>query len=151
MITQLTLDPVLQLISNHHIAEVWQNKATGQNSLHATISFRPGEVISDFSAGTIVDHPTYLTVQVDTDKHITLQPEFLQYANHSCHPNAFFDTTLMQFICLRPIQEGEEITFFYPSTEWSMVQPFYCYCGYEKCLQDIRGAAHIHPDTIKQY
>lgn len=26
------------------------------------------------------------------------------------------------------LKEGDELTFFYPSTEWSMAQPFDCLC-----------------------
>ena len=29
----------------------------------------------------------------------------------------------------RPLACGDELTFFYPSTEWDMVQPFRCTCA----------------------
>jgi hypothetical protein len=84
-------------------------------------------------------------------KHITLQPEFLQYINHSCAPNVFFDTTAMQLVALKEIREGEEMTFFYPSTEWEMIQPFNCYCGSHNCLGQIQGAAFLPKNAWKQY
>jgi SET domain len=90
-------------------------------------------------------------VQVGIDRHIMLQPEHLQYINHSCDPNVFFDTYTMQVIALRPIDEGNEMTFFYPSTEWDMAQPFTCYCGSHRCLGEIKGAAHINGEVISQY
>jgi hypothetical protein len=92
-----------------------------------------------------------LTVQIDIGKHITLQPEFLQYINHSCEPNVFFDTTTMHLVALKKILQQEEMTFFYPSTEWEMVQPFNCYCGSVNCLGTIKGASFLPKDIWKQY
>src|SRR5882672_10132445 len=151
MITNSTLSPVLQLVSNNGFAEVWKNPVSGQQSLHSTVSFKPGDVICSFSAGTMNSEPTYLTVQVGNDRHITLQPEFLQYINHSCAPSVFFDTTLMQLVCLTPLNEGDEFTFFYPSTEWDMVQPFTCYCGSTGCLGSIQGSLHISDEVLAKY
>jgi hypothetical protein len=108
-------------------------------------------VIAEFWAGTIAAEPTYLTVQVDEGKHITLQPEFLQYINHSCAPNVFFNTTTMQLVALKEISVDEEMTFFYPSTEWEMIQPFRCYCGSPSCLGEIKGAAYLSKNVVKQY
>jgi hypothetical protein len=144
-------NPNYRIVSNHAIAERVQKISNNQNALIALQSFQPGEMIAEFWAGTIAAEPTYLTVQVDVGKHITLQPEFLQYINHSCDPNVFFDTTLMKVVALREIQEGEEFTFFYPSTEWQMTQSFNCYCGSASCLGDIRGAAFLPEDVWKQY
>lgn len=143
--------PDYRIISNHGVAEMRQKVSNEQNALFALQSFQPGEVIAEFWAGTIAAEPTYLTVQVDVGKHITLQPEFLQYINHSCDPNVFFDTTLMQLVALRELNPGDEMTFFYPSTEWKMTQSFNCYCGSSNCLGDIRGAFYLSDDVTKQY
>jgi hypothetical protein len=83
-ITTSRTKSAVKLISNHQFAKVMLNKSTGQKALHAAKQFYPGEVICQFSAGSISAIPTYLTVQVADDKHITLMPEFLQYINHSC-------------------------------------------------------------------
>jgi len=155
MQNQLTTTPrtksAVKLISNHTFAKVMLNKATGQKSLHAATSFYPGDVISKFGAGTTSPHPTYLTVQTADDKHITLMPEFLQYINHSCAPTVFFDTTRMELVCLKALNPGDEFSFFYPSTEWDMAQPFDCNCGSPECLQVIQGAAHLSKATLKKY
>ena len=140
-----------RIISNHVIAERRQKISNDQNALFATQSFQPGEVIADFSAGTIAAEPTYLTVQVGIGKHITLQPEFLQYINHSCEPNVFFNTTTMQLVALKEIQTEEEFSFFYPSTEWQMTQSFNCYCGHAACIGDIRGAAYLSKEAQDKY
>lgn len=143
--------PAYHVISNHQIAEMRQRVSDGQNALFATRSFQPGEVIADFSAGTIAAEPTYLTVQVGVGKHITLQPEFLQYINHSCEPNVFFNTTTMQVVALKNIEAEEEMSFFYPSTEWKMTQSFRCYCGNAACIGEIRGAAYLSKEAQEKY
>jgi hypothetical protein len=140
-----------EVISRFGFVDVLRDPSSQQKSLHASISFVPGQVISKFYAGSTQSHATYLTVQTGIDKHITLEPDFLQYINHSCSPNAFFDTTAMELVCLRPIQAGEEFTFFYPSTEWNMSQPFVCNCKTDDCLQLINGASHLDLSTLKKY
>ncbi|MEO1431860.1 MAG: SET domain-containing protein-lysine N-methyltransferase [Cyanobacteria bacterium J06632_19] len=111
----------------------------------------PGDTIADFGIKAHLEKPNYLTVQIDDTEHILLEPEFLQYINHSCDPNVFFDTTNMVVTCLKTIEVGEAMTFFYPSTEWSMAQGFDCFCGSENCLKKIQGAAHLSPDIIDNY
>lgn len=143
--------PAYSIISNHEFAERRQKLSNKQNALFAIQSFQPGEVIADFSAGTIAAAPTYLTVQVGIDKHITLQPEFLQYINHSCDPNVFFNTTTMQLVALKEVEPEEEMTFFYPSTEWKMTQSFKCYCGRHDCLGKIQGAAFLPKEAKENY
>lgn len=143
--------PDYRVISNHSIAEVRRKNANGQNALFALRSYKPGDVIAEFHAGTISAKPTYLTVQVGTDKHVTFDPEFLQYINHSCDPNVFVNTTTMQVVALKEIKKEEEMTFFYPSTEWKMTQSFDCYCGSPKCVGKIRGAAYLNAELQSQY
>ena len=143
--------PAYRTISNHIIAEVRQKLSNNQNALFALRSYKPGELIAHFSAGSISAEPTYLTVQIGVDKHITLQPAFLQYINHGCEPNVFFNTSTMQLVALKDISPEEEMTFFYPSTEWKMTQPFQCYCGSPACVGEIRGAAFLSQPLIDKY
>jgi hypothetical protein len=151
MTTNSPRTSLLNVISEHQFARVLQNKLTGQKLLVASSCFKPGDVICQFSAGTTHRFPTYLTVQIGIKKHITLVPEFLQYINHSCDPTAFFDTTRMELVCLKTIRPGVEITFFYPSTEWEMAQPFSCNCGSPDCLKLINGASHLSPEILEKY
>lgn len=151
MIKTSITTPSFQVISNHIFANVLLNNQTNQKSLFAAFSFLPGDVISTFSANTIHFFATYLTVQTDTNRHITLMPEFLQYINHSCAPNVFFNTASMELVCLQAMQPGDEFTFFYPGTEWEMAQPFVCNCGSTCCLQLINGASHLSVETLSKY
>jgi len=133
------------------LTEVWECPLKGEKSLHATLTFKPDDIIASFGSKEILTEPNYLTVQLNEQEHILLTPEFLQYINHSCNPNVLFDTTNMVVTCLSQIEVGEEITFFYPSTEWSMAQEFDCHCGTQGCLGRIQGAAHLHPDILLTY
>lgn len=146
-----SIAPGKLLVSQHGMAQVWKDETTGQHSLHAAKVFSAGEVISAFAPASVHITPSYLTVQTGSQQHITLQPEFLQYVNHSCQPNVFFDTDAMQLVCLEDVLPGEEFRFFYPSTEWDMAQPFVCNCGNNNCLQLITGAVHLSVDTLSRY
>lgn len=143
--------PDCTVVSQHTVAEVWLNNNTQQQSLHALVQLNPGDVISDFAGAELLASPTYLTVQVGHNRHILLKPQFLQYINHSCDPNVFFDTTAMQVVALKTIEPGEEFRFFYPSTEWEMDQPFVCNCGSSNCLQLINGASQLSDETLSTY
>lgn len=140
-----------QIISHNTIANVVQHTGTSQKSLVAGVSFAAGDDICKFSAGIIQSFATNLTVQTGAERHITLVPEFLQYINHSCFPTVFFNTTSMELVCLKPMQPGDELTFFYPSTEWKMAQPFVCNCGNPECLQLINGASQLSVQTLSKY
>ncbi len=151
MTTNPSLTSAYNLVSNNGFGEVRENKAHNHKSFHALQSFIPGDVICQFGAREILEYPTYLTVQVEEHKHILLSPEFVQYINHSCNPNVFFDTTSMLLICLQPIAVGDELTFFYPSTEWKMDQSFACHCGAKDCLAIIQGAYYISNESLDKY
>ncbi len=143
--------PSTQVISNHIVANVLLNNQTNQKALFAAVAFQAGDVITKFAANKIQKYATYLTVQTGNNRHITLKPEFLQYINHSCSPTVFFNTTSMELVCLQALQPGDEFTFFYPSTEWEMAQPFVCNCGSAACLQLINGASHLSVETLSKY
>ena len=140
-----------KMLSKHGFADIMQNSLTGERSLHAAAFFDAGEVVSEFTPEHIFEVATYLTVQTGENKHITLNPEFLQYINHSCDPNVFFDTTRMELVAIKEIQPGDELMFFYPSSEWQMTQSFDCFCGSSKCIHSIQGAVFLSELTIQEY
>ncbi len=133
------------------VCDVAKHPVSGQNALYAKRAFKKDEVLTPFGSTTRSSVPNYLTVQIGDDLHIELYPPVLQYMNHSCEPNCFFDTTRMEVVALRDIEDGEELSFFYPSTEWDMAQPFECLCGTASCLKTIQGARHIDRNVLKNY
>ena len=148
--TALSL-PELNKISHHSFATLYQNKNTGEKSLHAAIDIKSGSIFGTFEALEILNTPNKYTVQVNDNTHIILNPEVLQYINHSCNPNVFFNTTTFELCALCDIAKGDELTFFYPSTEWNMESPFNCFCGEANCLHKIQGALFLSQETISQY
>lgn len=130
---------------------LFHNPLNGHYSIRTLNPFPAHSVLHVFSAREYLQTPTYLSVQVDEGKHICLSPEYLQYVNHSCEPNTFFDTKKCEIIAIKDIGKDEEITFFYPSTEWSMAQPFECFCKTGSCLGMIQGAAHLDDGAIANY
>lgn len=55
-----------------------------------------------------------------------------------------FDTKARVIIAgPKGLKKGEELTFFYPSTEWNMDQPFDCECKKPTCFGSISGAKDI--------
>jgi hypothetical protein len=139
------------IVFSEDIAEVRQAADSGAKSLHAKQSFQPGDVLSKFYPEAILSTATYLTIQLDEKEHINILPEYLRYTNHSCSPNIFFDTASLEVVCVRPVKVGEEMTFFYPSSEWDMAQPFDCCCGSSECLGTIQGAKYLADDVLKNY
>ena len=71
--------------------------------------------------------------------------------NHSCAPTAILDTTKMEVRAAKPIHAGTPVTFFYPSTEWEMAQPFECFCHSKDCLGTISGAKDIPRKDLSKY
>ena len=141
----------LILISSHPNCEVKQHLLNEQNGVFATAPFSKGDIIIDFGSSKIVTTPNYLTVQIGEDKHIHLSPEYLQFTNHSCEPNVLFNTTTMQLECLTDIAIGDELTFFYPATEWKISQTFNCHCGKPTCVGLVQGAAELPTEVLKKY
>ena len=148
---QITTKNLIKRSTASPFAEIWECSITQNKSLHTTIEFQDEQIIANFRPKEILDRPNYLTVQIGDRQHIMLDPEFLQYINHSCNPNVFFDTKNMILISLRKIKIGEELTFFYPSKEWSMDRGFNCICQSENCLGNIQGAAHLPLNILTQY
>jgi hypothetical protein len=124
---------------------------TGYRSLHYLRGAAAGVVLARFDTSNLIENPSYLSIQVSEHKHILLSPSFLELINHSCDPNAFFCVSSGELRSLKHISAGDEISFFYPSTEWQMVRPFQCGCASQACLVTIRGAAYIDGNILQRY
>jgi hypothetical protein len=140
-----------QLVDESENLAVFYNSVNGHYAIKALKNFPVHSIVQVFSAKEYLQQPTYLSVQIDEHKHIHLFPTLLQYTNHSCEPNTFFDTNRGEVIAVKNIAEHEEISFFYPATEWSMTQPFKCFCNTDSCLGMIQGAAHLDKNAITKY
>ena len=112
--------------------------------------FQPGQLIHRIISYRLVTQPTYQTIQVSAAEHIE-ELGVVAYLNHSCHPNTVVDTRALTVTAARNIAAGEELTFFYPSTEWAMDRPFVCLCGAPQCIRLVAGAKYLAVDTLSRY
>lgn len=53
----------------------------------------------------------------------------------------------------RGLKRGEDLCFFYPSTEWDCARPFDCLCGASKdvCLGRYGGAQQVPKEKLEKY
>lgn len=94
----------------------------------------------------------YTSVQTGPDSHIELNSDIV-FINHSCQPSLVFDMDKMEVrVCgERALGKGDALTFFYPSSEWDMAQPFCCACGEECCRGVIDGAGKMDERVLRGY
>lgn len=95
---------------------------------YSKVSLPAGAVFAKMSSNT-TGTKRYSSVQVGENEHIELNSD-LVYCNHSCDPSIIFDTAKSEVRVSdkRALQVGDALTFWYPSSEWEMDQPFDCTC-----------------------
>jgi hypothetical protein len=109
-----------------------------------------GAVVYHIAGHRITETPTYQTIQVGRNTHIE-ELGVIAYLNHSCRPNTLIDVAQLDVLATRDIAAGEELNFFYPSTEWEMDRPFICLCGAPQCVRLVAGAKYLSVDTLSRY
>ena len=116
-------------------------------SLVARQNFKQGEIIYHIPSEKVSDKPNRFTVQMDRELHTEVGK--LSALNHSCDPNVILDMDNMVVIASLDIQAGDELSFFYPSTEWEMAAPFICLCGAPNCIHVVAGARFLPLSTLE--
>ncbi|CEG38302.1 zinc-binding region-containing partial [Plasmopara halstedii] len=123
--------------------EQWRSTIAGQK-------FHPNDIIGS-ALGSVYSEPTRFTVQVTPDKHMYFTGG-LEFVNHSCDPNTRIDISeseaKVSFIAIKPINQGEPLTFDYSTSEWDMDEKFKCSCGSFSCRGDIKGAKYLTDDEV---
>lgn len=116
--------------------------------LVAKKAFPKGSKITDIIGHSIREDVTLYSVGIGNNKNIELN-SILIFMCHSCDPSVRVDVDNMCLFAIKDIKPGDELTFFYPSTEWEMSRPFDCWCKAEnKCLGKIRGAKYIPEELL---
>ncbi|KAL8949751.1 MAG: hypothetical protein Q9222_004167 [Ikaeria aurantiellina] len=115
-----------QLIQVHRIAGKYQSYATSM------VDLRAGSLFCPIENHFFIKNRTWPSVQAPNGSHIDLN-------SGSLLPKG------------RDLHEGDVLTFFYPSTEWHMVQPFECNCGTSGCLGMIKGASEMGKAKLNGY
>ena len=118
-------------------------------SLITKQAYSKGEVICEIPTEKIFDKANRYTVQIAQDKHTEVGK--LSALNHSCDPNVILDTEHLLMVACHDIEKGEELSFFYPSTEWEMDAPFICLCGAVNCIHVVAGARFLPLSTLENH
>lgn len=118
-------------------------------SLVTKRNYQKGEVICEIPTEKVLDKPNRYTVQIDRDKHTHVGK--LAALNHSCDPNVILDTEHLLVYARKDIGKGEELSFFYPATEWEMDAPFICLCGASNCIHVVAGARFLPLSTLEHH
>lgn len=111
--------------------------------IRAVRALRQGELVF-FLTGDMVDAPNKYTIQLSAMQHVLTRRALWRLVNHSCEPNIVVDVANRRMVAGRDIEAGEELTFDYNTTEWSMASPFECGCGQSACVGLVRGFSHLN-------
>lgn len=126
-------------------------KGDFSSKLISLVDREPGTRLCAIEGAVLVNRRAYTSVQVSEDCDMELKSN-LVFCNHSCDPSVVFDTSKLEVrVGDRPLKRGQDLTFFYPSTEWDMTQPFQCNCGASKCLGIVQGARYLDDSVLKRY
>jgi hypothetical protein len=141
--------------SHPHLLEVIDEPGAFASLSRSLVARPPGALLARIAMPPLtVATKAYSTVQVSRTQHVELNCDFL-FANHSCEPSVEFHVlgvdgavAIEVRVAARRdhsgnivgLQKGDDLTFFYPSTEWDMAQPFECNCGTDTCRKWIAGA-----------
>jgi hypothetical protein len=129
--------------------EITLDKNGKGKQLITTSAIEKGKAFHKLTDYTVISSPTFTSIQLNRD--ISIEEFYVAHLNHSCEPTVTVDTTRLALIAARDIASGEELTFFYPSTEWDMTAPFPCLCGSPRCLGLILGAKYLSLHVLSQY
>lgn len=133
------------------IVQVVHGSGDFSSKLISLVDRKPGERLCSIEGAVLVNQRAYTSVQVSEDCDMELKSN-LVFCNHSCDPSVVFDTAKLEVrVGDRPLKRGQDLTFFYPSSEWDMTQPFECNCGAAKCLGLVQGAQYLDEGVLQRY
>ncbi|MGD1698708.1 GNAT family N-acetyltransferase [Dapis sp. BLCC M229] len=114
-------------------------------------SIPTGEIVFSGKPIYAENERTCYSIQVDWDKHLLFdRPAVL--TNHSCDPNCGIRDNRFggfDFIAIKDIAVGEEITWDYAMSEYISIAVESCKCGSPKCRQK-SGGWHILSESLQR-
>ena len=159
-------------ISKNNLQDIFEYNTSsfGQISLTSRVSRPAGSHLCYITTHTAVAQTTWSSVQTSKTTHVEFSSGLL-YINHSCSPTVeikvhepdtegnYANGTSggVRVAGDRDLQVGDEVTFFYPSTEWESPRPFKCLCGTQesgdgkRCIGTQRGSKFLNQETLERY
>ncbi|KXL47310.1 hypothetical protein M433DRAFT_64291 [Acidomyces richmondensis BFW] len=135
-------------------------------SLTSKVSLPAGAHFANLTEYIPQSRATWRTIQTSATTHAEPRCALL-YLNHSCqptlevhvHPPAADGTypngcaAELRVARDRNLQVGDELTFFYPSTEWEFDREFDCLCDAPKsiCIGRVQGAKNLNAQVMGRW
>lgn len=122
----------------------------------AARDFDPGERVLRFE-GTLLHAQSVAdfthAIQVDRDLFLGPSGGMDDYVNHSCEPNCRLVSSPpgLELVALRPIGDGEELSFDYSTCLVYEPSLPLCYCGTEACRGRIDNFWNLAPAVRRRY
>lgn len=127
-------------------------RSTGTAKGHgvfATVPFNPGDLVIPGKAGRPVSANDTHPNQVGPNEWV-IEDGFGPLVNHSCDPNCGIrlnDLDGYDFIAMRPIAIGEEVTWDYATRNYAITHfPGVCLCGTAACRGVVTGWKDLSED-----
>jgi SET domain-containing protein len=127
-----TIEAVVDSKLNSHVMIKQTEKGRG---VFAIRKFAQGETVVIGIQIEEVPKRTIYSLQMDFNLHVNLD-EPARVINHSCEPNTGVRNNQFggyDFIALRDIEAGQEVTFDYETTEYESIAVSHCLCGSLDC------------------
>lgn len=143
-------EPAFPVTANNLQDRLAYTTHSSGRGLHSLVSLPAGSLFSPITAYTLTPTPKWHTLQISRSGHISLDSAF-KYLNHSCAPTLEIDTEKLEVRVARDrdLKEGDELNFFYPSTEWEMDRGFECLCGAgDRCIREVKGAKEMSVEEL---
>jgi uncharacterized protein len=92
------------------------------------------------------------SVQIDENLYLAgaPEPEPADFINHSCDPNCGLSGNVV-LVALRDIAIGEELVYYYATTDGSSYDEFECECGAAICRGKVSGHDWMLPELQLRY
>ena len=136
------------------LLEVRTSEGSFRSGVAAKFDLPPGALFARITGIHLQSLQNYRTAQAGRDLHVELNSD-IYFTNHSCDPTLerHMEKFEIRVRSDRALKEGEMLSFFYPSTEWTMAQAFDCWCGAGegKCYKRIDGAGKMDEAVLKRY
>ena len=165
--TSTSHEPVYPL-SQDNLQDILEYDTTfgGEVTVLSKINLPAGSHLCYVTTQTAAPVTTWSSIQSSKTTHFELN-NALVYSNHSCMPTidvrVFAPDTDGNYPngiaaeCLvtgnRDLKVGDELKWFYPSTEWASPRPFKCLCGAPDtvCIRDQRGSSFLTKEILEKY
>ncbi|KAI9782852.1 MAG: hypothetical protein M1816_001672 [Peltula sp. TS41687] len=155
-------------LTKNNLQDLLEYRATpySQTSVISRFARPHGSHLCYITAYTPGSEATWSSVQTSETSHVELNSA-LVYMNHSCAPTVEIDVRApdthgrypdgisgeVRVAHDRDLEVGDELTFFYPSTEWDSARPFKCLCGAGegRCIGTQGGSKHLSKEVLDRY